>query len=75
MDRVTLDLSDLEIHRLSVDRREHGNAIEFQLHATIEGLDEGAIRTIAGKELTPEEVVVSVRTSEETDEGDLTRGS
>lgn len=63
MDEMTLDLTNLRIHRLDVDPRESEDAIEFQLHATLEELDERAIAACADEELRFEELVATRRPS------------
>lgn len=65
MEQTTIDLSNLTVHHLDVDPREHVNAIEFQLHATIGGLDETTLATCASKELNFEEIVASFDTDTE----------
>lgn len=61
METVTLDLSNLSMHHLDVVPRESENAIEFQLHATLGGLDERVIEAAANKKLQPQTLTASVQ--------------
>lgn len=68
MQRVSVDLSDLDIHHLDVQPREEDDAIDVGLQATINGIDESTIATLAGNSLRPEKLVVSVSSPVDDDE-------